>query len=116
YSVDVIRDIREDHDPHFDVDLVRSLTGRFGETIEQRLTLAEFDDRPQAEAHREQTERVLEEQGLDGLGDAVERVQSEPMLYDGRYLFLSYPPEAEANERAAAQMLYLDDADLRIQP
>lgn len=116
YSVDVIRDIREDDDPHFDVDLVRSLTGRFGETIEQRLTLAEFEDRPQAEAHREQTERVLEEQGLEGLGDAVERVQSEPMLYDGRYLFLSYPPEAEANEQATAQMLYLDDADLRIQP
>lgn len=116
YSVDVIRDIREDDDPHFDVDLVRSLTGRFGETIEQRLTLAEFDDRPQAEAHREQTERVLEEQGLDGLGDAVERVQSEPMLYDGRYLFISYPPEAEVNERAAAQMLYLEDDDLRIQP
>ncbi len=116
YTVDILRDQRDASSPHFDVDLVRSLSGRFGESIEQRLTLAEYEDRADAETHRDQTEQLMQMEGLEGLGDAVERIQREPTLYDGRYLFLSYPPNAETNERATAQLLHLNEQELQIQP
>ena len=114
YRLDVMRDRRDEAYPHYDVDLVRTLTGRFGEDIEQRLTLDEYDTRDEAEAVRRALETTLIKDGLDGLGDAAERIQGEPVLYDGRYLFVTYPPDAEAGTRAAAHLLLLDaDGGLR---
>jgi hypothetical protein len=113
YTVDVIRDRRDESNPHYDVDLVRSMTGRFGESLEQRLTLAEYDERDEAQAHCNEAEQMLYEQGLDGLGDAKERVLKEPILYDGEYLFVSYPPEAQGTDRAAAQLLWLGENGLQ---
>jgi len=108
YSVDVIRDRRDEENPHYDVDLVRSLTGRFGEALEQRLTLAEHDQRSEADAHCQGVEWTITEEGLSGLGDAEERIRREPMLYDGTYLFVTYPPDAEPGDRAAATLLHVD--------
>ncbi len=107
YSVDVIRDGRDDANPHYDVDLVRAMTGRFGESLEQRLTLAEYDDRQDAQQHRQQIEGTLDEVGLAGMGAAGEQIVKEPVLYDGQYLFVTYPPEAEGQDRAAAHVLWL---------
>ncbi|MEQ8672774.1 MAG: hypothetical protein RLP44_11885 [Aggregatilineales bacterium] len=109
YSIDVIRDSRDEDQPHYDVDLVRSRSGHFGETIEQRLTLAEYDDRAEAESHRQQVEDGIAEQGLSALGDAANDVRNAPILYDGHYLFVTYPPDAEPNAPAAAHLLHLDE-------
>ncbi len=108
YSLDVMRDRRDEDHPHYDMDLVRALSGRFGEDIEQRLTLAEYDAHDEAEADRRALEKTLIADGLAGLGDAAERVRHEPVLYDGRYLFVIYPPDAETGTRAAAHLLLLD--------
>jgi hypothetical protein len=116
YTVDVIRDRRDETNPHYDVDLVRSITGRFGESLEQRLTLAEYDERDEAQAYRNKVEQVLYETGLEGLGDAKERVLKEPMLYDGEYLFVTYPPEAEGGDRAGAHLLWLRENGLQTEP
>jgi hypothetical protein len=116
YTVDVIRDRRDEASPHYDVDLVRSMTGRFGESLEQRLTLAEYDGREEAQLHRNEVEQVLYEQGLDGLGDAKEQVLKEPILYDGEYLFVTYPPQAQGTDRTGAHLLWLGENGLQSEP
>jgi hypothetical protein len=116
YTVDVIRDRRDESNPHYDVDLVRLLQGRFGEPLEQRLTLAEYDGRDDALAHQGVVEDTLHQQGLAGLGDAGERIRQEPMLYDGEYLFVTYPPDAEGTDRAAAHLLRFDGIGVQSEP
>lgn len=113
YTVDVIRDRRDEANPHYDVDLVRSMTGRFGESIEQRLTLGEYEERSAAHVYRDDVERTIDEQGLGGVGDAKERILKEPVLYDGQYLFVTYPPDAEGTDRAAAHLLHFDGAGMQ---
>jgi hypothetical protein len=116
YTVDVIRDRRDEANPHYDVDLVRLLSGRFGEPLEQRLTLAEYNGRDEALAHQGVVEDTLHQQGLAGLGDAGERIRQEPMFYDGEYLFVTYPPAAEGTDRAVAHLLRLDSTGVQSEP
>ncbi len=104
YSFDVIRDRSDEEHLHYDLDLVRSLNGRFGESIEQRLTLAEFEERQAALAEQREMERTLLELGLAGMGDVVERVRHEPVLYDGQYRFATDPSDAQSSERAGLNL------------
>jgi len=116
YTIDVMLDRREIENPHYDVDLVRSRSGRYGESIEQRLTLGEYEDRSDAALYRNSVEDVLVEQGLAGLGDAAERITHEPILYDGQYLIATFPPDAETGTPAAAHLLHLSKHDLTAVP
>ena len=116
YEVDVILDRRDPADPHYDVDLVRSQTGRFGETVEQRLTLGEHPDRDDAQTQQNEIEDTLARDGLEGLGDARERIAAAPPLYDGAYLTAIYPPDAEGNDQAAVHLLAIDEDSVASTP
>ncbi|MBZ0280784.1 MAG: hypothetical protein K8L97_08575 [Anaerolineae bacterium] len=116
YTVDVMLDRREIENPHYDVDLVRSRSGCYGESIEQRLTLGEYEDRRDAALYRNSVEDVLVEHGLAGLGDAAERITHEPILYEGQYLIATFPPDADIGTPAAAHLLHVSEDDLETMP
>ncbi|MDX1994386.1 MAG: hypothetical protein SF029_18530 [bacterium] len=116
YTVDVMLDRRDEANPHYDVDLVRSQTGRYGESLEQRLTLGEYDRRDEAGVYRDSVEDVLTQEGLGGLGDAAERITQEPLLYDGQYMVVTFPPDAERNTRAAAHLLHIGTNSVASEP
>lgn len=96
----------EDGTPGFEVSLVRCLPSRMGDAPFQSLPLAQFETESEALTHRDLVEDTLTEQGLAGLGDAVERIQrvpiqdrpktSEPAYYFGYRVGPNNEPALEA--------------------
>lgn len=112
YNVEIVPDDGVEENPRYAVDFVRAMTGRFGESLEQRLTLAHYDQHDAAQAHCDDVEHALYEGGLQGVEELKDRVTREPVLYDGEYLFVTYPPEAEGTDRSALHLMRVSESGI----
>ena len=111
-AAEIVPPEKDSYGAKYHVDLVRASVDDDGLGREQRLTVGQYGSWMEAEEHFHEVEDGLAEKGLAALGEDAQRLREQPYAEEVFYMTAVYPPEAEGNDRAAAQLLAVGEGSI----